>query len=116
MKNGAGIPHSQYRDFSDGLQQGAANTFKPVELTRDDTALLQYTGGTTGVAKGAVLSQRQYLRQYVAGKKNGLKTACTKARNGYCRVAALSYLALTVNLMIFANTGSKIILITNPAI
>ena len=42
--------------FNDALSQGATLTFKPVALTRADVAFLQYTGGTTGVAKGATLT------------------------------------------------------------
>ncbi|HEY5718742.1 MAG TPA: AMP-binding protein, partial [Gammaproteobacteria bacterium] len=38
------------------LREGAGLTFRPASVTRDDVAFLQYTGGTTGVAKGAVLT------------------------------------------------------------
>jgi len=41
--------------FADVMRQGAARPLPPVEVSRDDVAFLQYTGGTTGVAKGAVL-------------------------------------------------------------
>jgi long-chain acyl-CoA synthetase len=44
--------------FSQVLQVGAEKPFRPVTVTRDDIAFLQYTGGTTGVAKGAVLLHR----------------------------------------------------------
>src|SRR4030095_7404741 len=44
--------------FSDALAQGADLTFKPVPLCGDDLLFLQYTGGTTGVSKGAALSHR----------------------------------------------------------
>lgn len=55
--------------FQTALKQGAANPFKPVELTRDDTALLQYTGGTTGLAKGAVLSHGNICANMLQAKE-----------------------------------------------
>src|SRR5690606_6688500 len=42
--------------FKSALKQGENHKFKPAELTLQDTAFLQYTGGTTGVSKGAELS------------------------------------------------------------
>jgi long-chain acyl-CoA synthetase len=50
--------HRRYRDV---LAKGAKLPFKDVPLTQDDIAILQYTGGTTGVAKGAVLLHRNLI-------------------------------------------------------
>jgi long-chain acyl-CoA synthetase len=47
--------------FRVALARGAATTFRPVAVTREDLAFLQYTGGTTGVAKGAMLTHRNVL-------------------------------------------------------
>src|SRR5262245_8750533 len=47
--------------FSDALAQGAELPFKPVPLTGDDLLFLQYTGGTTGLSKGAALSHRNLV-------------------------------------------------------
>jgi long-chain acyl-CoA synthetase len=47
--------------FSDALAQGADLAFKPVVLCGDDLLFLQYTGGTTGVSKGAALSHRNLV-------------------------------------------------------
>jgi long-chain acyl-CoA synthetase len=47
--------------FSDALAQGADLAFKPVALCGDDLLFLQYTGGTTGVSKGAALSHRNLV-------------------------------------------------------
>ncbi len=48
-------------DFRAALARGKSSAFKPVEIARDDVALLQYTGGTTGVAKGTMLTHRNVL-------------------------------------------------------
>ena len=100
--------------FQTALKQGAANTFKPVELTRDDTALLQYTGGTTGLAKGAVLSHGNICANMLQAKE-WIKNSLHEGKETVIAALPLYHIfALTVNLMIFANIGSKIILITNP--
>ena len=100
--------------FQTALKQGAANTFKPVELTRDDTALLQYTGGTTGLAKGAVLSHGNICANMLQAKE-WIRNSLREGEETVIAALPLYHIfALTVNLMIFANTGSKIILITNP--
>ena len=100
--------------FQTALKQGAANSFKPVELTRDDTALLQYTGGTTGLAKGAVLTHGNICANMLQAKE-WIKNSLHEGKETVIAALPLYHIfALTVKLMIFANTGSKIILITNP--
>lgn len=100
--------------FQTALKQGAANTFKPVELTRDDTALLQYTGGTTGLAKGAVLGHGNICANMLQAKE-WIKNQLREGKETVIAALPLYHIfALTVNLMIFANAGSKIVLITNP--
>ncbi|MCS4533576.1 AMP-binding protein [Neisseria montereyensis] len=100
--------------FQTALKQGAAHNFTPVELNRDDTAFLQYTGGTTGVAKGAILSHGNIcanMQQAAEWIKNLLvdgQEVVTAALPLY------HILALTINLMIFTQAGAKIVLITNP--
>jgi long-chain acyl-CoA synthetase len=47
--------------FADALAQGAGLPFTPVALTGDDLLFLQYTGGTTGLSKGAALSHRNLV-------------------------------------------------------
>ena len=100
--------------FQTTLKEGAAHTFRPVTLTREDTALLQYTGGTTGVAKGAVLSHGNICANMLQAKE-WIKFQLREGKETVIAALPLYHIfALTVNLMIFTNTGSKIILITNP--
>ena len=47
--------------FRAALARGAAMSWQPVAVTREDIAFLQYTGGTTGVSKGAMLTHRNIL-------------------------------------------------------
>ena len=100
--------------FQTTLKKGAAHTFRPVTLTREDTALLQYTGGTTGVAKGAVLSHGNICANMLQAKE-WIKNQLREGKETVIAALPLYHIfALTVNLMIFTNAGSKIILITNP--
>ena len=100
--------------FQTPLKEGAAHTFRPVTLTREDTALLQYTGGTTGVAKGAILSHGNICANMLQAKE-WIKNQLREGKETVIAALPLYHIfALTVNLMIFTNAGSKIILITNP--
>ena len=100
--------------FQTAMKQGAALPFTKVDITREDTAFLQYTGGTTGVAKGAVLSHGNICANMLQAKE-WIRNQLREGKETV--IAALPFyhiFALTVNLMIFTNAGSKIILITNP--
>ncbi|WP_416192442.1 AMP-binding protein [Neisseria sp. CCUG12390] len=100
--------------FQTALKQGAAHAFRPVELTRDNTALLQYTGGTTGVAKGAMLSHGNICANMMQASE-WIKNLLREGEEVVIAALPLYHIfALTVNLMIFSNAGSKIILIANP--
>lgn len=106
------IPNST--TFQTALQQGAAHTFQPVALKRNDTALLQYTGGTTGVAKGAILSHSNICANMLQASE-WIKNLLKEGEEVVIAALPLYHIfALTVNLMIFTNAGSKIILIANP--
>ena len=100
--------------FNDVLSEGRYRRFKPVALTHDDIAFLQYTGGTTGVAKGAMLTHRNMVA-------NALQSASwigTAARFGQDTVITALPLyhifALTANWMVFTKFGAHSILIANP--
>ncbi|MBC96998.1 MAG: long-chain-fatty-acid--CoA ligase [Halobacteriovoraceae bacterium] len=101
-------------DFKTVLFDANADHYKPVDCNLDDTAFLQYTGGTTGVAKGAVLTHGNIVANIVQAKawidnelKEGEETIITP-------LPLYHIFSLTANCMIFAIMGAKNILITNP--
>ncbi len=100
--------------FNQALSIGAEKAFTPVEITLEDTAFLQYTGGTTGVAKGAELTHGNICANVVQAKEWIRQSL---SRDGEVAVNALPLyhiFALTVNLMIFMELGATNLLITNP--
>jgi len=100
-------------DFRAALRQGHAQTLDDVPLNHDDVAFLQYTGGTTGVAKGAILTHRnlvanvQQVAAWIARDLlDGKETAILP-------LPLYHVYALTSNL-VFMKIGAHVILITNP--
>lgn len=100
--------------FNTVLSKGKSLQFKPVELNGEDLAFLQYTGGTTGVSKGAMLTHRNMvsnLEQAKAAIKPMLEDS------GEIVVTALPLyhiFALTANCLTFFTLGGANLLITNP--
>ncbi len=83
-------------------------------LCGDDIAFLQYTGGTTGIAKGAVLSHRNMVANVLQAK--GAYGALLKPGRELVVTALPLYhvFALTVNCLLFIEMGGQNLLITNP--
>lgn len=88
--------------------------FTPVKCTHADTAFLQYTGGTTGIAKGAILTHRNIIANVLQAKawihsfiEEGVETIITP-------LPLYHIFSLTANCLIFSSIGSHNILITNP--
>jgi len=104
--------------FNDAIAAGARAGFKRVEQTPDDVAFLQYTGGTTGVAKGATLLHRNLIAN-VLQSAVWTEPALAKLPSGAqpVTVAALPLyhvFALTVCGLLTMRTGGLAILIPNP--
>lgn len=105
---------SQSITFSQALTLGKKQRFIPVPLALEDLALLQYTGGTTGVSKGAMLTHGNIVANMQQASE-WIKANLTPGEEVVVTPLPLYHIfSLTVNIMIFANTGSKNILITNP--
>ncbi|MDX1454812.1 MAG: AMP-binding protein [Gammaproteobacteria bacterium] len=96
------------------LNEGKWQTLEPVESTHDDVAFLQYTGGTTGVSKGAVLSHGNMIANFLQ-LKNWAGGMFEEGREQAITALPLYHIfSLTVNCLLFMNLGGLNILITNP--
>ena len=104
--------------FTDAIAKGQRGPFKPVDIKPDDIALLQYTGGTTGVSKGAVLLHRNVIAnvlQAEAWNEPVMKSLpAGEQPTSICALPLYHIFAFTVNMMLGMRTGGKVILIPNP--
>ena len=104
--------------FNDALAQGTRGVLKRPDIKPDDIAVLQYTGGTTGVSKGAVLLHRNVIANVLQSEAwNGPAMASLGSGEQPTYVCALPLyhiFAFTVNMMLGMRTGGKNILIPNP--
>jgi len=104
--------------FNDAVAQGTRATLKRPDIKPDDVAVLQYTGGTTGISKGAVLLHRNLIANVLQSEAwNGPAMAGMAAGEQTTYVCALPLyhiFAFTVNMMLGMRTGGKNILIPNP--
>lgn len=101
-------------EFKDALAKGDASSFKEVDCTHDDTAFLQYTGGTTGVSKGAVLTHKNIVANMLQAKA-WIKGMLKEGEEIIITPLPLYHIfSLTANCFIFSSIGAQNILITNP--
>ncbi len=104
--------------FNDAIAKGTRGSFKRPEIRPDDVAVLQYTGGTTGVSKGAVLLQSNVIAnvlQSEAWNDPVMKTVpASEQPTSVCALPLYHIFAFTVNMMLSLRTGGKTILIPNP--
>lgn len=100
--------------FKEILEKGKNYTFKPVEVTGADTAYLQYTGGTTGVAKGAELTHRNMLANLLQAKAWMASMITDKGEVVVTPLPLYHIFSLTANCWVFLSVGAENVLITNP--
>ena len=104
--------------FNAAVAKGSSGTLKPVKIKPDDVAVLQYTGGTTGVSKGAVLLHRNVIAnvlQSEAWNQPVMKQVPPNEQpTGVCALPLYHIFAFTVGMMLSMRTGGKLILIPNP--
>jgi long-chain acyl-CoA synthetase len=100
--------------FKEALGLGNESKFKPVEVEHDDIAFLQYTGGTTGVSKGAVLTHKNIIANVVQARE-WIKNYIEDGKEIIITPLPLYHIfSLTANCLIFNSIGALNVLITNP--
>jgi long-chain acyl-CoA synthetase len=101
-------------DFMDCLSKGNADKFKKADVKLEDIAFLQYTGGTTGVAKGAILTHKNIVANMIQARA-WIKNLITDGKEIVITPLPLYHIfSLTANCFIFNSVGALNVLITNP--
>lgn len=100
--------------FSEAMNKGKESPYSKPRITNSDVAFLQYTGGTTGVSKGAVLTHGNIVANVLQAKywicghlKEGQEIIVTP-------LPLYHIFSLTANCFIFSSVGALNVLITNP--
>lgn len=104
----------QARSFNSCLAAGDQSSFEKPQLNHEDVAFLQYTGGTTGVSKGAILTHGNICANVVQAKA---WIAPFLQEGGEIIITPLPLyhiFSLTANCLIFSSVGALNVLITNP--
>ena len=110
------IPNAQ--SYRSAIAAGKSATYTPYRAQRHETAVLQYTGGTTGVAKGAALSHDNLIANTLQAEAWNIPVLQSKnGRTEFVNVAALPLyhiFAFTVSMMLTMRLGGSVVLIPNP--
>jgi long-chain acyl-CoA synthetase len=100
--------------LSDALAEGGKRKLEPVAIGHEDIAFLQYTGGTTGIAKGAMLLHRNIIANLLQAGA-WVKPFLGNKRHVVITPLPLYHIfSLTANCLIFMTLGAENVLITNP--
>jgi len=100
--------------LSDALAEGRKRTLEQVPIGPDDIAFLQYTGGTTGVAKGAKLLHRNIVANLLQARAWVLPFRGDAREVIIAPLPLYHVLALTANCLVFMTLGGENVLIPNP--
>ncbi|GAB2503789.1 AMP-binding protein [Microbulbifer agarilyticus] len=101
-------------NFRDAMAKGAKAPHQDVPRTPDDLAVLQYTGGTTGVAKGAMLTNRNLVAN-MEQVREALGDSMKEGEEYYVAPLPLYHIyAFTIHCMCLFTTGNHSLLIPNP--
>lgn len=106
------LPHATH--FNDTLSLGRKGHLTPVKLDHHDIAFLQYTGGTTGIAKGAILTHGNMVANVLQASA-WISPLKIDGEDIIITALPLYHIfSLTANCLTFLKAGAKNILITNP--
>ena len=108
--------HLKSMQFSQALEGGALLTYRKPVVSQNDIALLQYTGGTTGVSKGAILTHRNLIAnvlQIEAWLKPIEQRKTIKTWNFLCALPMYHIFALTGCGLLGMRLGARILLVPN---
>jgi long-chain acyl-CoA synthetase len=104
--------------FNEAIARGTAATLKQPAIKADDVAVLQYTGGTTGVSKGAVLLHRNLVANVLQNEAWGAplmgRIPAGEQPTSVCALPLYHIFAFTYCMMLSMRMGGKLILIPNP--
>jgi len=100
--------------FKDVIKGPWAKDYKKPEINLDDMAFLQYTGGTTGVSKGAILTHRNIVANLTQAKSWLGKEICHPGHIVITPLPLYHIFSLTANLFALSSIGGLNVLITNP--
>ena len=104
--------------FNSAIAKGEGALFSKPAIHADEVAVLQYTGGTTGVSKGAVLLHRNLIANVLQSEAWNqpvmVKVPANEQPTGVCALPLYHIFAFTVGMMLSMRTGGKLILIPNP--
>lgn len=106
------LPHAT--SFRRALHEGYRMQYIKPDVTGDSLAFLQYTGGTTGVAKGAMLSHRNMLANLEQVKATYGPLLHEQRELVVTALPLYHIFALTINCLLFIDLGGQNLLITNP--
>jgi long-chain acyl-CoA synthetase len=100
--------------FNAVLAQGARQPMKPFDIGHGDLAFLQYTGGTTGVSKGAMLTHENILANIAQAEGNLMHAVEGETPVIITALPLYHIFSLTVNCLLMAKAGGQNVLIINP--
>jgi long-chain acyl-CoA synthetase len=100
--------------FKKALQKGRRLQYVKPFMSGEDIAFLQYTGGTTGVAKGAVLTHRNMVANVMQAKAHYAPVLHPGKELVVTALPLYHVFALTVNCLLFIEMGARNLMITNP--
>jgi long-chain acyl-CoA synthetase len=100
--------------FQDVLEMGRLRGFQPVQTSNEDIAVLGYTGGTTGVPKGAMLTHRNLVSNVQQLKAWDTEMSATKQEGVLGALPFFHSYGMTTCMNFALTTGNKLILIPNP--